>query len=370
MRFEFATASRVVFGPGSAREAALAAASMGARPLVVTGRSSDRADALKIDGPRFTVPSEPTVDLIRDAVALGRAERCDIVAAVGGGSALDAGKAIAALLANDGDALRYLEVIGEGKTLERPSLPCVAIPTTAGTGSEVTRNAVLASPAHKVKASLRHVSMLPKIAIVDPELTLGLPKSVTAATGLDAFTQLLEPYVSIRATPLTDALCIDGLKRVATALPIAWRDGANVEARTDMCLSSLYGGMALANAGLGAVHGFAAPIGGMFNAPHGAVCAALLPAAIKVNRNALHERMPGSPALRKYADVDALLGEPVEAFATRLHEQFEVPGLSAYGIIDDDVPDICDKAAQASSMKANPIVLTREELEELLRSSL
>lgn len=370
MRFEFATASRIMFGAGVAKDAASAVTAFGRRPLVVTGRSQDRADRLGVEGPRFSVPNEPTIDLIREAIALGRAEHCDAVVAVGGGSALDAGKAIAALIANEGDALRYLEVVGEGKPLEKPSLPCIAIPTTSGTGSEVTRNAVLASLAHKVKASLRHASMLPRLAIVDPELTLGLPRAVTAATGLDAFTQLLEPYVSIRSNPMTDALCIDGLQRAARALPRAWLDGNDIEARAEMSLASLYGGMALANSGLGAVHGFAAPIGGMFDAPHGAVCAALLPAAIAINRRALQEREPLNPSLRKYATVDALLNEPVEQFASRLCLQLEVPNLRAYGISEADVDDVCNKASNASSMKANPITLTRGELRELLRMSL
>lgn len=370
MRFEFATAGRIVFGPGAAKDASAAAAAFGRRPLIVTGRSSDRADALKLNGPRWPVAHEPSVQMIRDAAAFARAEGCDVVVAIGGGSALDAGKAIAALAANDGDVLRYLEVVGEGKPLDRPALPLIAIPTTAGTGSEVTRNAVLASTEHRVKASLRHVSMLPRLAIVDPELTLSLPKSVTAATGLDAFTQLLEPFVSIRSTPMTDALCLDGLRRAAKALPNAWRNGADLAARSEMSLASLYGGIALANAGLGAVHGFAAPAGGMFDAPHGAVCAALLPSVIRVNRGALKRRAPESPALEKYAVLDALCAEAIEGFAARLCQEMEVPPLRAYGITASDVPTLCEKAAQASSMKANPIALTSEELADILTSAL
>lgn len=370
MRFEFATAARIIFGPGTAKGATAAAAGLGGRTLIVTGSSPERAALLKLDGPSWSVAHEPTVEMIREAVALARAERCDVVVAVGGGSALDAGKAIAALAPNDGDVLRYLEVVGEGKTLDHPALPIVAIPTTAGTGSEVTRNAVLASTEHRVKASLRHTSMLPKVAIVDPELTLSLPRTVTASTGLDAFTQLLEPFVSARATPMTDALCLDGLRRAAKALPRAWRDGGNLDARSEMCLASLYGGIALANAGLGAVHGFAAPVGGMYNAPHGAVCAALLSSVISVNRRALRQRSPENAALGKYAQLDELCGEPVEAFAARLCIEMQVPKLRAYGITAGDVPILCEKAAQASSMKANPIALTAEELAEMLAAAI
>lgn len=370
MRFEFATATRIVFGSGAAKDAPDAARAFGTRPMLVTGRSPTRARALQLDGPIAAIAKEPTIDDIRQAVALARAERCDVVVAVGGGSALDAGKAIAALLTNEGDPLRYLEVVGEGQPLQHPAAPIIAIPTTAGTGSEVTRNAVLASPEHRVKASLRSPFMLPRLAIVDPELTLGLPPQLTASTGLDAFTQLLEPYVSSRATPLTDPLCLDGLRRAARALPCAFQHGDDLDARTGMCLASLYGGLALANAGLGAVHGFAAPIGGMFDAPHGAVCAALLPHAIDINIAALRTRAPNSEALRRYESLSGVLGSPPGAFAARLYEQMQIPPLRAYGITAGHIPELCEKAARASSMKANPIVLTTEELHELLRRAI
>jgi alcohol dehydrogenase class IV len=228
-----------------------------------------------ITGESFPIHGEPTVDLVRHGTRLARDTGCDLVIALGGGSAIDAGKAIAALLANGGDPLDYLEVVGQAKPLSRPSAPFIAIPTTAGTGSEVTRNAVLASPEDGVKASLRSPHMLPALAVVDPELTLDLPQALTASTGLDALTQLIEPYVSNRANPMTDLYCVEGLRVAASALRRAWRDGHDLAARTDMSFASLLGGLALANAGLGAVHGFAAPLGGMFDAPHGALCATL-----------------------------------------------------------------------------------------------
>jgi alcohol dehydrogenase class IV len=326
-----------------------------------------------ITGEPFPIHGEPTVDLIRQGTQLAREADCDLIIALGGGSAIDAGKAIAALLANGGDPLDYLEVVGQAKPLTRPSAPFIAIPTTAGTGSEVTRNAVLASPEHRVKASLRSPHMLPALAVVDPELTLDLPPALTASTGLDALTQLIEPYVSNRANPMTDLYCVEGLRLAASALRLAWRDGHDLAARTDMSFASLLGGLALANAGLGAVHGFAAPLGGMFDAPHGALCAALLPHAMRVNIAALHASPSHSESLLRFAAVARILTDRADAtpedgtdWVATLCRDLEIQPLSAYGVRSADVPALAGKAARASSMKANPIVLTRGQLEELL----
>ncbi|HSB15892.1 MAG TPA: iron-containing alcohol dehydrogenase [Bryobacteraceae bacterium] len=380
MRFEFASAGRIVFGPGSVREIAPAARKMGRCVLLVTGGSPARAagiarelEAAGVSCTGFRVASEPTVELIRQGTARAHEERCDTLIAVGGGSVIDAGKAIAALLANGGDPLDYLEVIGAGRPLLRASAPFIAVPTTAGTGSEVTRNAVLASLEHRVKASLRSAGMLPRLAVVDPELTLDLPPALTASTGLDALTQLIEPFVSVRANPMTDAICLEGMQRACGALARAYRNGKDSEARTDMSLASLFGGIALANAGLGAVHGFAAPVGGMFDAPHGAVCAALLPHAMRVNIRALRARAPESEALRRYETVARVLtgdaaASPEDGVASleRLCQELSVSPLRTYGIGDRDVPELVQKAAKASSMKGNPITLSGDELTELL----
>ena len=375
--FEFATAARILFGEGSLRQVPAAAASLGRRALLVTGASPDRAAPLQralqaahVSTVSFAVPGEPTLDLIRSAP-----RDCDFVIAFGGGSALDAAKAIAALLTNPGDPLDYLEVIGLGRPLALPAAPCIAIPTTAGTGSEVTRNAVLASPIHRVKASLRSPSMLPRLAVVDPELTYQLPPAISAATGLDALTQLIEPYVSLRANPMTDQFCVEGMRRAASALPRVWENGGDRDARCDMAWASLLGGMALANAGLGAVHGFAAPLGGMFPAPHGAVCAALLPHAMEVNVRALRARAPAS--LMRYHEVARLLtGRPHAtapngvAWISALCQKLEIPPLRTYGVTESDLPILVEKAAQASSMKGNPVVLTEEELREIISRAL
>lgn len=368
--FEFATAARIVFGAGTVRQAAEAARALGKRPLIVTGATEARAAALGLDGLIQRVPTEPTATMIREAVAAAREAGADVVVAVGGGSVIDAGKAIAALTPNPGDVLDYLEVVGKGQRLAEPPLPFIAVPTTAGTGAEVTRNAVVASPEHGVKASLRSPLMLPRLAVIDPELALSVPPAVTAATGLDALTQLIEPWVSPRANLLTDALCLDGIRRVLAALPRAFHHPEDLEARTGMALGAMYGGIALANAGLGAVHGFAAPIGGRFAAPHGAVCAALLPHVIRANVGALRARDAASESLRRYGVLTEIFGEDPAEYTQRLVRELEIPPLRAYGIAPADIAGICEKAAAASSMKANPVALTTEELQQTLAAAL
>lgn len=384
MRFDFATAARILFGEGRLSDVAPAAAQIGKRALVVTGANPDRAArliaALQNEGLAtfpIAISGEPTIESIRSGAEAARDERCDVVLAIGGGSVLDAGKAFAAMLANPGEPLDYLEVIGHGQPLAHPSVPCIAIPTTAGTGSEVTRNAVLASPKHRVKASLRSASMLPKLAVVDPELTFDLPRALTASTGLDALTQLIEPYVSTRANPMTDMFCCEGMRRAAEALPRAFANGADRQARTEMSWASLLGGLALANAGLGAVHGFAAPLGGMFPIPHGTACAAMLPHAFEVNLRALRERAPESPALARYQEVARILTGHPQATAedgarwlAMLCRKLEVPPLRNFGVAETDAPVLVEKAARANSMQANPIRLTPEEMAEMLSRAL
>ena len=384
MRFEFATATRILFGPGVLREVAPLARAMGGRALVITGRNAGRAapllsdlSAADVSHAMFTVHGEPTLALVEDGARQLRSKRADMVISLGGGSAIDAGKAIAALATNPGELLDYLEVIGKARPLEHPPLPFIAIPTTAGTGAEVTRNAVLASPEHRVKASLRSPLLLPKVAVVDPELTLALPFALTATTGMDALTQLIEPFVSCRANPLTDGLCREGLARAARSLRRACEHPRDLAAREDMALASLFSGLALANAGLGVVHGFAAPIGGMFPAPHGAVCAALLAHAMEANLRALRQRQPQSDALARYTEVAQLLtgranatGDDGVAWVHSLCADLKIPSLQSYGIVSSDVPALSDKANQSSSMKGNPLALTAEEMQEVLSRAL
>jgi alcohol dehydrogenase class IV len=403
--FEIAAPTRIVFGAGVVAQVADIARALGTRPLLVTGATSARAvgllAALVRVGrppaiPPLAVAGEPTVALVSDAVAAARAAGCDLVIAYGGGSALDAGKAIAALLGNDGDALDYLEVVGRGCALERPGVPFVAVPTTAGTGSEVTRNAVLTSPAHQIKASLRSPLMLARAAVVDPDLLVGLPPAVIASGGLDALSQLIEPFLSVRANPFTDALARAGIARSARSLRRGYEDAragaadaapsASAPTRTrvaavtceaaaireDLALASLFGGLCLANAGLGAVHGFAAPIGGTWPAPHGATCAALLPHALRVNLRALEARAPDHPARDRFRELATLLtGQPEAraadgiAWLDGLATALAVPGLARYGVTAGDVAALVQKAKVASSMKANPLPLTDDELNEI-----
>jgi alcohol dehydrogenase class IV len=384
MRIEFATATRILFGPGVVREVAPAAKGMGRRALLAIGCPAESAalllEALKREGIgciSLAVHAEPSVAFVRQGVELARVERRDLVIACGGGSAIDAGKAIAALLANGGEPEDYLEVIGEGQPLRHPSVPFIAVPTTAGTGTEVTRNAVLAAREHRIKVSMRSPLMLPRLAVVDPELTLELPPAITAGTGLDALTQLIEPYVSIRANPLTDGFCLEGMRRVSRSLRRAYHCAHDITAREDMSLASLLGGLALANAGLGVVHGFAAPLGGMFDAPHGALCAALLPHAMAINIRACRARAPGSETLGRYETVARLLtGEPGAAaeegieWVRQLCRELQIPPLSSYGIQECHVPTLVEGASRASSTKGNPIALTPDELRELLTCAL
>jgi len=382
MRFEFATATRIIFGPGKISELAGLAPAFGNHGLVVTGVNADRAkqhlSALESAGIAcryFSIAGEPTIDTVREGASAAR--YANFVIGFGGGSAVDAAKAIAAVAPNSGEPLDYLEVIGQARPFENPPLPFIAIPTTAGTGAEVTRNAVLGSPEKRVKASIRNPLMLARLAIVDPDLTLAVPNSVTAATGLDTLTQLIEPYVSSRSNPFTDLFCVEGLNRAIDALPKAYANGADRLARTEMAFASLLSGLALANAGLGVVHGFAAPLGGLTNAPHGALCAAVLPHGTALNIRALRERAPTHPALGKYARIAALLTQDQnaapEAAVTALAnlcDSLDIPSLRAHGLNANDIPGIVEKAAAASSMKANPISLTANELTEILERAL
>ena len=384
MRFEFATATRILFGPGSVTEVAPAAAALGRRALLVTGRNVQRSAPLReglnaqgVVAVTFAVAGEPTVDIARAGVQRAREMECDLVIGLGGGSVLDTGKAIAALLANGGDPLDYVEVIGRGQALTKPSAPYIAIPTTAGTGAEVTRNAVLASPEHRVKVSLRSPLMFPRLAVVDPEMTYSLPPAVTASTGLDALTQLIEPFVSNSANPLTDALCREGMRRAAPSLRRAYENGRDATAREDMALASLFGGLALANAKLGAVHGCASPLGGLFPAPHGAICARLLPHVMDANARALQARAAGSPVLDRYAEIarivtgrfDATIDDGIQ-WVRSLCADLEIPGLSRYGVIEADIPAVVAEAQRASSTKGNPTKLSNEELTIVLQQAL
>lgn len=383
MRFEFATAARIIFGSGAIQEVAPLAAQIGKRAFVVTGRTVERAELLlqglskqQIEFVTFSVSGEPTTTLAGAGVQLARQAKSDLVISIGGGSALDTGKVVAAMLTNTRDLEDYLEVIGLGKPLTRNPAPHITIATTAGTGAEVTRNAVLGVPECGVKVSMRSPLMLPCLAVVDPLLTYSMPPSLTASTGLDALTQLMEAYVCNKANPLTDGICREGLMRAGRSLRQAYKDGSNRAAREDMALASLFSGLALANAGLGAVHGFAGTIGGMISAPHGVICATLLPNVMQANVQALQKREAGAPALARYDEIARLLTGETAARAADgvewvqdLCRVLKTPSLAGFGLKERDFPAVVANAKKSSSMKGNPITLTDDELMGILKTA-
>ena len=384
MTFEFITAPRVRYGGGVSSEVGALTRGLGCHALVVTGRSTDRAarilqhlQAAGVAVTRASVEGEPTVEDAQRGALQAREAGCDIVVGIGGGSAIDAAKAIAALATNDDDPFEYLEVVGRGQPLRHGPLPVVAVPTTAGTGSEVTKNAVLTVTSLAVKVSLRSPLMLPRVAVVDPDLTLDLPSELTASTGLDALTQLIEPFLSSKATPVTDALAVEGLPRAATSLLRAVRHGHDREARASMSYASLLGGMCLANAGLGAVHGFAGTLGGLLGAPHGALCAALLPHVLATNLVAVESRAPSHPVRARFEALGPLLTGHASATAPDaiawvrgLVEACEIPTLSSFGLNTADISRVVEQAARSSSMKGNPIALTDVELTAVLEAAM
>jgi alcohol dehydrogenase class IV len=376
--FTFATAAKIHFGCGASEKLNEEAAARGTRALVVCGSTPNRVVALtsslSIAHHLFEITGEPTVEMVTAGSALALEKGCDVVIAIGGGSVIDAGKAISALMTNRKDIMRYLEVIGDGEPLTERTAPFIAVATTSGTGAEVTRNAVLASKTHGVKVSMRSESMLPDVAIVDPALTVSVPPSVTAATGLDTLTQVIEPYVSVKANPLTDAICEGAIVRVARSLRRAYDHGEDLAAREDMSFASLCGGLALANAGLGAVHGFAGPVGGMFPIPHGVVCGRLLPFVFKANVAAVTD-MPS--VAQKFAKVAVLLtGDPGSSvddgvgWLDTLCAHLKVDGLSRYGVTRSDFDRIVEAAKRASSMKGNPVPLPDSALSDILEQAL
>jgi len=378
--FDFTTANRIVFGRGKLDELPIVIKGFGLKAFIV--RSPDPIafsrlipilDNIKLNYESIIVEGEPTVGSVIRAVNFARESHCDFVIGIGGGSVIDTAKVVAALLTNQGELINYLEVVGKGSPLIKRCAPLIAIPTTAGTGSEVTRNAVIDVPDKKVKVSMRSSLLLPWVSLIDPLLTLSLPSSVTAFTGMDAFVQVLEPYVSIKANCMTDIFCRDGIRKAAQAMLLAYQDGKNENARIDMSMVSLLGGLCLANSGLGAVHGFAGVIGGMFHAPHGAICASLLPSVIKINSDALKERDPQSQALQRYLEIARIVINDDNATITdginwfkNLCSDLKIPHLRDLNVIKKEFSEVVKMSQNASSMKGNPIVLTTDELTEIL----
>jgi alcohol dehydrogenase class IV len=391
-KFEFHSPARIVFGRGQFDRIGQLASQLGSAALVIhnapesgDGGLPDRLAALLSDA---NLPcaflrqrGEPQVADVDRALLIARQHNCDLVIALGGGSAIDAAKAVAGLLTNPGSALDYMEVVGAGLKITRPSAPWIAVPTTAGTGAEVTRNAVIGCPEKRFKASIRSQHLLPRIALVDPELGVPVRPEITARSGMDALCQLIESCTSLAAQPMTDALAMKGIALAARSLRRAYENGADLDAREDMAMAALLSGITLSNAGLGAVHGFAAPLGANFPAPHGVICAALLPHVIAANTKALRAQSPDHPFLARYAAIGRTLAfrpdlpdlAAVEAcieVTRRLVRDLAIPPLARFGLAERDIPQLVSLARKSSSMRYNPLTLPDDVLAEVLRRAI
>ncbi len=389
--FFFAATPHIHFGAGKRSQLSSIIRPYGHRVLLVTGGASfDRSplcqsllDELnsQFDLHRISISGEPSPQQVDDTVAECSAAPPDCVVAVGGGSPVDAAKAIAGLLPSGDSIMEYLEGVGNGKTYTGPSTPFIALPTTAGTGGEASKNAVLSVIGENgFKKSFRHEQLVARHIILDPELTLSCPAKVTAACGMDAFTQLLESYLSRHASAMTDALALSGMQKVARALPAAISDSTNLPARADMLYASSVSGLTLANAGLGSVHGLASPIGAYFPIPHGDVCGSLLFEATRLNIESMQAREPDNIGLFKYAEAGRVMSadnrlndESARHCLLALLEcwtnDFDMPLLSAYGVKETDIPKLVANAS-SGSMKSNPVALTDTETGALIQSRL
>lgn len=367
---------RVHFGRGEAAKVAGIACGFGRRVLLVHGRDADRAAWLMRDlravGATvlgLSCAGEPDLPMLEAALIEARAFRPDCVVGLGGGAALDLAKALAGLVPQPGPVTDHLEVVGRGLTLVAAPVPFVAVPTTAGTGAEATKNAVIGVPEHRRKVSLRDDRMLARVAVVDPGLTDGCPRGVTLASGLDALTQVIEPYVCSRANPATDALARPAIGMAAMALKRLMQ-GEDPEARDRLAWASLVGGIALANSGLGAVHGLAGVIGGLTGAAHGAICGTLLPFVIEANRRALPKVHPSAERLDEVASVlVGIFGAGGPQALHRWSRDCGLPGLAGLGLRAEDHAAVAEAALSASSMKANPVALSVAELRGVLAAA-
>lgn len=382
MNFEFATAQRIIFGNGCVNQLPDIIQNLGKRIVLITGRHNQLLNPVitnqevlsRCEIKSFICDSEPSIIYMQSLVSDVRSYLPDMIISIGGGSVIDAGKVLAILAANEGNILDFIEVIGRGLPFTNGPIPFIAIPTTAGTGSEVTRNAVLYDEKAGIKASLRSLLILPKIAMIDPDLTIGLTSEVTAYTGMDAITQVIEPLLTRKANPVTDAICRHAVSIAPDALLTAFQYPENIEAREKMALVSMFGGMALANSGLGVVHGFAAAIGGMYpNLRHGQICAALLPASIYVNRKVCNNKPDYKKITQRFSELDILLGGNNQIHAEEslrfLNQKLSIQGIAKLGIKKQDYPEIVAKTQNSSSIKGNPVILSSEELITILEIS-
>lgn len=392
MNFSIARIPPFILEAGSLKKLPGILEKYGINVLLVTGetalKSSGKLDVLRdvlseggLRVHHIGFSGEPSTTFIDETVSSFRKEHIDAVLAVGGGSVVDAGKAISAMLPHVNSVMDHLEGVGKGVPHNGVKTPFVAVPTTAGTGSEMSKNAVISQVGvDGYKKSIRHDNFVPDTVVVDPELMLSIPSDVTAACGMDAFTQLLEAYVSSKANPFTDALAWSGLERVVLNLIPACGEGAgDLYVRTEMAYGAMMSGVVLANAGLGVVHGLASPIGGFFEIPHGVVCGTLMAAVVKKNVEKMKKVDPKNPALWKYSRLGAIMDgrapddycfERGSSVLSKLlydwTDQLEIPGLGEYGITEKDV----DKIVQGAGNKNNPVTLTNEEIGEIVKERL
>jgi alcohol dehydrogenase class IV len=355
MRYEFVSVPRVVFGRGEAGRVREIVGGLGSRALVVHNGPVPGF----VEGVMVRQRGEPRVGDVDGAVEVARAEGCDVVVGVGGGSAIDVAKAAAGLVTNGGSAADYMEVVGKGLKITRPALPWVAVPVTAGTGAEVTRNAVVGMPERKFKASIRSEHLMARVAVVDPELGVGVSRDVTAASGMDALCQCIEAYVSKGATPMTDGVAMEGVRLARRWLKRAVEQGEDVAAREGMAQAALMSGVALTNAGLGAVHGFAAPLGANFPVPHGVVCAALLVGLMRANMEEA-SRVGKGDVVGRYERIGGV------GWVEELVGDMGIPKLREFGMGQGDAAEMVELAKRASSMRFNPVELPDEVLMRVL----
>ena len=386
--FSLSRLPRIEFGPGALAKLPAIARSYGKHALLVTGAGSLKespfwpavTDGLKAQGMTWlhlTIPGEPSPQMVDEAVRALHSEPIDVVIGIGGGSALDAAKAIAGLLKPGNSVMDHLEGVGPERGYTGPSTPFIAVPTTAGTGSEATKNAVLSIQGPDgFKKSFRDEKLVAEYALVDPDLLATCPPAVIAANGMDAFTQLLESYVSSRAAPLTDSLAWGGMKAARDGLLVLYADGGDAVARGRMAYAALVSGIALAQVGLGSVHGLAAPLGAFFPIPHGVACGTLVAMATRVNIDAMHARTANHPALERYAQVGRLLSRQGQLEQAAAHaalidtleawtRTLELPTLAHYGVTLADIPRIVANS-RGSSMKTNPVYLEDGEIAAIL----
>ncbi|GGA27055.1 iron-containing alcohol dehydrogenase [Neptunicoccus cionae] len=375
--FAFSAPNSIHFGRGTCDLAANLAAGFGRSVLLVHGANPKRADwlltqcadaGLKVE--TIGCAGEPDLPLLETALPRFKETPPDLIIALGGGSVMDFAKALAALIPCEGPPRAYLEGVGDGRTLDTAPLPVIALPTTAGTGSEVTRNAVITVPDRGIKVSLRDPRMIPRVAIVDASLMESAPRTVKLSAALDAVTQAIEPYLSTKANPMTDALCLAAIPVGLSALkPLIEENSA--EAMDEMAWVSTCGGLALANGGLGAVHGFAGVIGGMTNAPHGEICGTLLPAVLASHR----ARADADSEIARRTGwvvsiISDIFGSAEQTDGLQALQDWSraqgLRGLSAIGLSSESYGQTAELSAQASSMKANPFLLSIEELTDIL----